>query len=69
MNPIAAGVAVLALIASFFSLTSDWMSKNIKPGSWEKESAAAWDSARNLRPCVGAHDPACKYHDADKVAR
>ncbi len=67
MNPLAIGLAIMVGIASFFSYTSDWLEKNVKAGNWNKENAQAWDAARNLRPCFGPHDPACPYHDAEKV--
>ncbi len=61
MSPLAVGIGVLAVVASFFSCTEEWMSKNVKAGNWSNEMAAEWASARNLRPCVGARDAACKY--------
>lgn len=70
MNPFAIFMAVMVPLASFFSLMSGkWDKVKVKAGNWDKEMAESWDSARNLRPCVGRRDPACKYHDADKVAR
>ena len=60
MNPIAAGVGVLALIASFFSLT-DGVKIEIKPADLSAEARADWAALRNNRPCFGANDPACPY--------
>ncbi len=34
---------------------------SVRAGNWDKEMAADWDSMRNMRPCVGARDPSCKY--------
>lgn len=69
MNVFAIIGAIVVPIAVFFSYTQDWLSKNVHPGNWDKEVSAAWDSARNLRPCIGAHDAACKYPLPSEVKR
>lgn len=48
-------------VASFFSVSGDWLAKNVHPANLSEQVAQDWADARNLRPCVGAKDPACVY--------
>lgn len=66
MNPLPIIFGVIVFVASACSLADGGVkrphfSMPTLTAADKAQSQDDWDAARNLRPCFGTHDPACKY--------